>query len=122
MPSSSTFRINNATLVLPDRLLSEGSLHMSDGRITAIGAHEQLGRWDGDTFDARGQFVAPGFIDLHVHGGDNADFMDGTTVAFETAIRSHTRHGVTSIIPTSTVAPHDQVIRFLDNTRQLMKQ
>jgi N-acetylglucosamine-6-phosphate deacetylase len=41
--------------------------------------------------------VAPGFVDLHVHGGDNADFMDGTIDAFETVVRAHTRHGTTSI-------------------------
>ena len=61
----------------------------------------------------------PGFVDLHVHGGDNADFMDGTVQAFETVVRAHTRHGTTTIVPTSTVARHEQTIGFLQNTRAL---
>ena len=59
---------------------------------------------------------------LHVHGGDNADFMDGTTEAFETAVRAHTRHGTTTIVPTSTVARHEQTLAFLRNTRELKRR
>ena len=50
-------------------------------------------------------YLAPGFVDLHVHGGDGADFMDGTAEAFRTVCRCHARHGTTSLTPTSTVAP-----------------
>lgn len=108
----SSFRIINATLILPDRLIPNGAIDISDGRLTAVAPQEDLPSWSGPTLDAGGEFVAPGYIDLHVHGGDNADFMDGTPEAFETVIRAHTRHGVTSIVPTSTVAPHEQTIGF----------
>ncbi len=113
------FRITNATLVLPDRLVPDGALDVEDGRLTAVGDRRTLPPWPGATVDAEGHFVAPGFIDLHVHGGDNADFMDGTIEAFETAIRAHTRHGVTSIVPTSTVAYHEQTLAFLRHTRAM---
>lgn len=110
------FRILNATLVLPDRLIPDGALDIEAGRLTAAGERRAMPAWSGTTLDAEGQFVAPGFIDLHVHGGDSADFMDGTIEAFETAIRAHTRHGVTSIVPTSTVARHEQTLTFLRHT------
>ena len=57
-----------------------------------------------------------------MHGGNNADFMDGTVEAFETAVRAHTRHGTTSIVPTSTVARHEQTLAFLQNTRVLRRR
>src|SRR4051812_23213623 len=101
-----TLRIIGATLVLPDRLVPDGAIHISNGCITAIGRRGELAAWEGATHDAGGAFAAPGYVDLHVHGGDNADFMDGTLDAFETIVRAHTRHGVTSIVPTSTVARH----------------
>lgn len=116
------FRIVNGTLILPDRLVDGGAVHVSDGRLAAVGREQDLPAWRGTTIDAAGAFVAPGYVDLHVHGGDNADFMDGTIAAFETAIRAHTRHGVTSIVPTSTVASHDQTIAFLKNTRALQRR
>ena len=82
--------------------MPDGAIDVDNGRIAAIGPEHELGGWSGPTVDAAGSFVAPGFVDLHVHGGDNADFMDGTIEAFETVIRAHTRHGTTSIVPTST--------------------
>jgi N-acetylglucosamine-6-phosphate deacetylase len=115
-------RIVNATLILPDRLIPDGVIDIRDGRLVAVGSRADAGSWSGRTLDAEGRYVAPGYIDLHVHGGDDADFMDGTTEAFETVIRAHARHGTTSIVPTSTVARHEQTIAFLENTRTLQRR
>jgi N-acetylglucosamine-6-phosphate deacetylase len=112
-------RIVNATLILADRVVPAGAIDVDDGRISALGPQHALGRPSGPIIDATGLFVGPGFVDLHVHGGDNADFMDGTVDAFETVVRAHTRHGTTTIVPTSTVARHEQTLAFLQNTREL---
>jgi N-acetylglucosamine-6-phosphate deacetylase len=104
----------NATLVLPDRLLPASrllKLIAEDGRITMIGAPAKHYR---DEIDLGGMYVAPGFVDLQVHGGDGADFMDGTAEAFRTVCRCHARHGTTSLTPTCTVARMDQYLRFLE--------
>jgi len=116
------FRVVNATLVLPDREIAGGAIDVDGGRIGAVGRHDELPPWSGPIVDAGGGFVAPGFVDIHVHGGGNADFMDGTIEAFETAVRAHTRHGTTSIVPTSTVARHEQTLTFLENTRALHRR
>jgi N-acetylglucosamine-6-phosphate deacetylase len=115
-------RIVNATLILPDRLVAAGAIDVDNGRITALGPQHELGRPSGPTIDATGQFVGPGFVDVHVHGGDNADFMDGSSDAFETVVRAHTRHGTTTIVPTSTVARHEQTLAFLRSTRDLQRR
>src|SRR6476620_2205114 len=100
----------NATLILPDRL-EVGGLAVADGRIAAaeLGAEHS-----GTTVDLTGMYLAPGFVDLHVHGGDGADFMDGTVEAFRAVCRCHARHGTTSLTPTSTVATMPQYLRFLE--------
>lgn len=116
------FRLLNATLILPDRLIPGGALDVEDGRLTAVGRLDNLPQWSAATINANGDFVAPGFVDLHVHGGDNADFMDGTIDAFEKVVRAHTRHGTTSIVATSTVARHDQTLTFLENARTLQRR
>ena len=75
----------NATLVLPDRLVPDGVVRVQHGRITSLGS----GTREGTTgIDLGGQYLAPGFVDLHVHGGDGADFMDGTA---EAKIRKRSR-------------------------------
>jgi N-acetylglucosamine-6-phosphate deacetylase len=117
-----TFRVINATLILPDGEMPGGTIEVDNGRIRALGLPQELGPGSGATVDAAGGYVAPGFVDLHVHGGDNADFMDGTVEAFETVIRAHTRHGTTSIVPTSTVARDEQTLAFLQNARSLRER
>ena len=115
------WRLVDATLVLPDRLVFGGALHVRGGRIDAAGRAEDLPPWHGEVVDARGAYAAPGFVDMHVHGGGGADFMDGTVEAFETAIAAHTRHGTTSIVPTSTVARHEQTMQFFETCRRVMQ-
>src|SRR5687768_14466726 len=100
----------NATLILPDRL-QRGDLAVVDGRIATVGT---AARESAKVIDVAGAYLAPGFVDLHVHGGDGADFMDGTAEAFRTVCRCHARHGTTSLTPTSTVARMDQYLRFLE--------
>lgn len=106
----------NATVVLPDRLEAGWSVAIEGERIVAVGKEPPAG---GRVLDLGGQFLAPGFVDLHVHGGDGADFMDGTAEAFRTVCRCHARHGTTSLMPTSTVARIGDYERFLELCAEL---
>jgi imidazolonepropionase-like amidohydrolase len=75
-------RFVHATLILPDRLVPDGSLTVRDGRIAAVGKTDRPENHpsadDLEIIDLSGRYLSPGFIDLHVHGGDGADFMDLT--------------------------------------------
>jgi N-acetylglucosamine-6-phosphate deacetylase len=97
----------NATLVLPDRLVPGAGLTVENGRIAEVGPARNGG------IDLHGMYLAPGFVDVHVHGGAGADFMDGTAEAFRAVCQCHARHGTTSLTPTSTVATGPQYDRFL---------
>src|SRR5262245_1120510 len=70
----------NGTIILADSLLRGGSVGIEGDRIRSVGA-ERPPRGV-DVVDLEGGYLAPGFIDLHVHGGDGSDFMDGTPEAF----------------------------------------
>src|SRR5262245_11441672 len=101
----------NADLILPDRVLERAAVRVGGECITSVGAAEAVSP---DAEDLGGLYLAPGFIDLHVHGGDGADFMDGSSDAFRAVARAHARHGTTSLLATGTVAHHAQHIRFLE--------
>ena len=106
------------TLILPDRLL-DGFVRVRDGRIVDLGPGQGPCSDPGlNVVDLAGRYLAPGFVDLHVHGGDGADFMDGTAEAFRAICRAHLRHGTTSLLPTSTVARHEQILAFLEQCRR----
>jgi N-acetylglucosamine-6-phosphate deacetylase len=103
-------------LVLPDRLLN-GHILIEGERIAAVGPGRPPG-----ALDAGDNYLCPGFVDLHVHGGAGADFMDGTADAFRTVCQAHARHGTTSLLPTTTVARHEQHLAFLEVCRRLKRE
>jgi N-acetylglucosamine-6-phosphate deacetylase len=112
----------NGTIVLADRLLRDGYVEIEQDTIQAVeGGPLPTLPPDSSYVDLRGRYLAPGFVDLHVHGGAGADFMDGTEEAFRTVCRAHARHGTTSLLPTTTVARHEQLLAFLDVCRRLQR-
>jgi N-acetylglucosamine-6-phosphate deacetylase len=112
---------HNGTIILPDGLLPDSAVETVGGRIVAVHATPPPNT-DADTVDLQGGYLAPGFVDLHVHGGAGADFMDGTEAAFRTVCQAHARHGTTSLLPTTTVARHEQHLAFLTVCRQLKQE
>jgi N-acetylglucosamine-6-phosphate deacetylase len=115
--SSLVFR--NGTFVLADRFLDDGVLVVNDTQISMISRSVSEAAALGERVDLRNGYLVPGFVDLHVHGGAGADFMDGSAAAFRTVCQAHARHGTTSLLPTTTVARHDQHLGFLDVCRRL---
>jgi N-acetylglucosamine-6-phosphate deacetylase len=112
----------NGDIILKDRILPRASVLVESERITQILPRGTTLPSPAPTIvDSQGSFLAPGFFDLHVHGGDNSDFMDGTEAAFRTICAAHTRHGTASLLPTTTVGRHDQLLTFLDLCRRLKK-
>jgi N-acetylglucosamine-6-phosphate deacetylase len=110
----STITFHGGTIILEDRLLDNARVEVDGGRIAAITPTRGV-----SGIDLAGGYLAPGFVDLHVHGGLGSDFMDGTEEAFRTALRAHFCHGTTSLLPTTTVARHDQHLTFLGLCRRL---
>jgi N-acetylglucosamine-6-phosphate deacetylase len=112
----------NGTLILPDRLVN-GFVITSGNRIIDVGSKpQQRGPFPGETIDLSGNYLAPGFIDLHVHGGAGADFMDDAAEAFRTVCQAHLKHGTTSLLATSTAASHEQILAFLHLCRQFQNE
>lgn len=99
-------------LILPDRVLKDSYVTVRNGRISAIGSDESVSQ-GARLVETTGAYISPGFIDLHVHGGDGADYMDGTPEAIRIANRAHLRHGATSIFPTTTTGSPEQLRRMI---------
>src|SRR5467141_833804 len=93
---------HGGTVVLEDRLVSQATVEVRGKRIQAV-HFDPSARIDGERVDIEGGYLVPGFVDLHVHGGDGADFMDGDGDSFRTICRAHARHGTSSLLPTTTV-------------------
>ncbi|HEY3364437.1 MAG TPA: N-acetylglucosamine-6-phosphate deacetylase [Symbiobacteriaceae bacterium] len=100
-------------LVLPDRIVANGLVHVFGGKIAGL--------WDREAVPAPAPdparttrldqgYIAPGFIDLHVHGGGGADFMDADPEAAATIAETHARYGTTGLLATTLSAPEADII------------
>lgn len=103
--------IHNARLIFPDRIIDHGWLAIDDEFIQATG--EGVPPDVPDRFDGNGNYLAPGFIDLHVHGGGGSDFLDVTVDAFLAAADFHLSGGTTSVCPTAATTTYDHFDSFL---------
>ena len=92
--------LTGADIVLPDRVLSGGSLLIDGDRIVAIESRVVDGPEGATRMDLSGAIIVPGFIDVHVHGVQGIDVLDGPGAIADVA-RRLTRFGVTAFCPTS---------------------
>ena len=105
------------TVVLPDRLLRNATVLCERGKIVALGDEVVVPK-TAAIKELKGELITPGFVDIHVHGGGGADFMDGTEEAVQIACRAHLKHGTTSIFPTTTTGTAEQIHAMLEACRQ----
>ncbi|MBR4941531.1 MAG: amidohydrolase family protein, partial [Clostridia bacterium] len=116
--------IYNAKLITPWRVLENGWVLWEDGRILSVGSGEPAVEADVKT-DACGDYVAPGFIDIHTHGGGGHDFMDAEPEGFIAAARAHLEHGTTTIVPTTVSSTTDKllpVLRAFDEAKAMEEE
>ncbi|WP_439556568.1 N-acetylglucosamine-6-phosphate deacetylase [Dyadobacter sp.] len=106
-------KITNGTLVTPHRYIKNGTLVIEDGEI--VGIHQgDIDVPDAEVIDANGHYVAPGFIDIHIHGGGGHDFMDGSVEAFLGIAESHAKYGTTAMVPTTLTSEKADLLETLD--------
>jgi len=116
-PATPPLVIQNGTLILPDSLIEGGTLLCERGKITAVGKRVVAPK-NATVIDAKGKYISPGFIDIHVHGGAGADFMDGTLPAVRTVLQAHALHGTTTLFPTTTTGAPVQIMALLGSCRE----
>lgn len=75
-----------------------------------------------EILDCEGNYVSPGFIDMHTHGAGGADFMDGTVEAFLTAARMHAIHGTTLLCPTTLTSTNEILFESFETYKKAVKE
>lgn len=105
-------KIINGQIITPDRIIGNGSILIEDGKISAITEGETEAT-DTRILDARGQYVSPGFIDIHIHGGGGHDFMDNSVEGFIEIAKTHAKHGTTAMFPTTLTCERPDLLETL---------
>jgi N-acetylglucosamine-6-phosphate deacetylase len=106
----------NARLIFPDGIRHGLEVVVQEGRIAAI--HERSLAYDKhQVIDLEGNYLAPGFIDLHVHGAVGRDTMEASAEAFRSICDFHATGGTTSLLLTTATAPLNEIVKVLQAIR-----
>lgn len=108
--------ITAAQLFTPTERIESPVVVIEDDRIFALGTHAAVEMPPGARLlDFPGLTLAPGLIDIHIHGGAGHDVMEKDPAALAGMERQMARHGVTSYLPTTVTAPLDRTLTALEN-------
>jgi N-acetylglucosamine-6-phosphate deacetylase len=113
-------KIINGKILTPYRLIS-GTIYIESGKIMEVGTNN-IEVADAKVMDAKGNYVSPGFIDIHTHGASNYDFMDGTVEAYLQAAETHAAHGTTSLYPTTLASTTEELLHTCSTYEEAGKQ
>jgi N-acetylglucosamine-6-phosphate deacetylase len=114
-------QIINARILTPQGWLKDGSVLIRDNKILEV-TNCDLAIIGAKLIDAKGMYIVPGGVEIHVHGGGGRDFMEGTEEAFRTAIKAHMQHGTTSIFPTLSSSTIPMIRAAAATTEKMMAE
>ena len=103
--------IGNGQLVLPDKIVPGGSVLLEGKKIAAVNVPCPP---DARRVDVDGSYIMAGFVDIHVHGGGDSDFMDEDASAFPTIAKAHCAHGTTALCPTTMTCADSLLEKTID--------
>ncbi len=109
--------IAGGDLVLPDRVLGGASLLLAGAVIEAVEPRPRPEPAGATIVDASDCYVVPGFVDVHVHGVDGHDTLDGDEALAHIA-RCLPRYGVTAFCPTTVACGPVDLRRFLEEVQR----
>src|SRR6516225_8782567 len=113
-------KIYNGKIITPFKIIEGGCVLITGDTITEV-SEKNIDVDDAIEINANGKYIAPGFIDIHVHGGGGYDFMDATETAFLTIAETHARYGTTAMLPTTLTSTKELLLQTLDAFEQANK-
>lgn len=110
--------IINGRIVLPDCVLTDYAI-VFDSKIQAIALQSELKLEEYEVIDARGNFVAPGLVDIHIHGYLGEDASDGSVEGLKIMAAGIAKNGVTSWCPTTMTIAKEEIVVAFDTARKV---
>lgn len=109
--------IKNARIILEDKILGNASVIIKDSKIAEITNQRNFGS-DYEIFDAKSNFLAPGFIDLHIHGIHDK-LIDNSIESLQKICEILPQYGVTSFLPTVCPLPKGEDAKYLSQLSKI---
>ena len=111
--------IENGTVYTPSQVVPDGIVLVEGRQIQAVGRRGDLAiPEEAQRIDARGGFIAPGFVDMHIHGLRGYDTMDCQVASLQKMSSILPSYGVTSFVPTTISAKSETIEQALQTARE----
>ncbi|MBR5472955.1 MAG: amidohydrolase family protein [Clostridia bacterium] len=108
--------LTNAKIVTEGKILEGYDIIVDNDKIIDV---KPSGETSGAKVDLGGNYIAPGFIEIHCHGGGGYEFIDATAEAFKKVCETHASHGTRVIYPTISATDYDTMVRVLQTAREV---
>ncbi|MGO3496275.1 MAG: N-acetylglucosamine-6-phosphate deacetylase [Staphylococcus equorum] len=112
--------IENGRIYTEEEIIERGYIIVKEDKITDVGKGDYEGALT--TYDAQGQHVLPGFIDIHMHGGYGEDAMDASCDGLKHLAESLLSEGTTSFLATTMTQSDENITKALENIIEYQKQ
>ena len=109
--------IVNAHVISPGVDLEKASVVIEGERIVRVSAKPVAAKKGDAVVDAKGQYVMPGFIDVHTHGALGHDFCDAEEKAVFEFAKAKLQEGVTTVLPTTLTVSHEELVTAAKNAK-----
>lgn len=103
----------NGKIILEDRVLEDKIIIFNENIISIEDSLEDLIEDSIEVIDLKGKYLSPGFIDIHIHGSNGSDTMDGNEEAISIISKNVVKYGVTSFLATTMTQSKEKITKSL---------
>jgi len=113
--------IINGKIITKEKIL-ENKVLLFNEKINKIVDSENFNEDNVEIIDAKGNYVSPGFIDVHIHGSKGKDAMDGEVESLEVISKFVCSKGVTAFLPTTMTMSKEKIYKAIDTIKEAARK
>jgi N-acetylglucosamine-6-phosphate deacetylase len=114
--------VKNINIILPDKIIEDGLLIFNEKIREIRKFYSEKDYQNLEVIDGKGDYISPGFIDIHIHGSGGSDTMDAAANSLAKISKSVLKDGVTSYLPTTVTMELESIYKVLDTIKKYLNK
>lgn len=116
-----TYILQNVQVVLQNSIVSAANVWISEGKVMRIDSGDiSIPEGEYERIDGGGHLLVPGMIDVHIHGANGFDMMDGTEESIQEVSKACAASGCTSFLATSVSSTMEDLLEMIRSVKRVI--